>query len=82
MPVNVRNFWVDLSVDGRQNDVGTGPRSKDGGMLARFFIRDDGEVKAAITVRCDVMGDKLTLTVYDNSGQCESMIPITIVTQR
>ena len=50
MPRNVRNFWVDLSVDGRKDSVGTGPREKTGGMDATFYIRKDGDVHFAFDV--------------------------------
>lgn len=39
MPRCVRPFWVDLSVDGR-NDIGTGPRDNAGGtMQLTLFTR-------------------------------------------
>ena len=70
MPRNVRNFWVDLDVDGRANSVGTGPRSKDGGLDLDLYIRNDGRVAKALTVRCyrrhhDSM---LVMSVRDGEG--------------
>ena len=66
MPRNVRNFWVDVDVDGKQNRIGTGPRSKDGGMDVEFKIREAGTVTDSIDVLCRAHGDKLTLTVQHN----------------
>lgn len=51
MPRNVRNFWVELSVDGRQSRVGTGPRSKDGGFELTVQVRDDGDILDALHIR-------------------------------
>ena len=71
MPRNVRNFWVDLSVDGRRSDVGTGPVSRSGGLYARFYIRDKGEVVGSITVDAVVrVNDGLRLRVLDPEGKC------------
>jgi hypothetical protein len=54
MPRNVRNFWIDVNVDGRESAIGTGPRAKDGGMNASFYIRSEGDVEHAFYVlgRC------------------------------
>ena len=65
-PRNVRNFWVDVDVDGKQNSVATGPRSADGGMDANFKIREAGTVTDSIDVLCRANGDTLTLTVQHN----------------
>lgn len=70
MPRNVRNFWVDLSVDGRANDIGTGPRSKDGGMDLDLYIRDKGHVVKALMIRCYVayVDGALMMQVRDGEG--------------
>lgn len=48
MPNNVRNFWIELTVDGVTKRIATGPRSKDGGFTLTILQRDKGEiVKAA-----------------------------------
>ena len=39
MPRNVRNFWITVEVDGRQHNVETGPRAKDGGFIVRVYQR-------------------------------------------
>lgn len=41
---NVRNFWIELEVDGRANVVAAGPAGKDGGFKLRIRVRDAGEV--------------------------------------
>jgi hypothetical protein len=44
MPRVVRNFWVDLTVDGKKTSVGTGPRSRSGGFRCQVLQRADGEI--------------------------------------
>jgi len=63
MPVNVRNFWIDLEVDGRKEKVGTGPRTKDGGFYATISIRRDGCVDKAMHIegKIDSSGDLLLI---------------------
>ena len=43
MPRNVRNFWVELNVDGR-TEIAAGPRSKDGGFRLVVRVREDGAI--------------------------------------
>ena len=43
MARNVRNFWVELNVDGKQRPVASGPRNKDGGFYLDVKVRRDGE---------------------------------------
>ena len=64
----VRNFWVDVVVDGRQTDLSGGPRSKDGGMRAVFYVRDNGAIVKAVTVDCYTGADgQLTIAVQSES---------------
>lgn len=50
MPRNVRNFWLQLSVDGRETKVETGPQSKDGGFDLEILMRNRGEIERPIRV--------------------------------
>ena len=43
MPKNVRNFWIELEVDGRKTKIATGPRSKDGGFKLILKMRENGK---------------------------------------
>lgn len=64
MPRCVRNFWLDLSVDGKKTDVGTGPRSRDGGFDLTIKQRDDGCVSDAVDIIGRAMSDgRLVLTI-------------------
>lgn len=51
MPRNVRNFWVDLEVDGRKSSIGAGPVSKTGGFFMRIKIRNKGGIDTAMEIR-------------------------------
>lgn len=50
MPRNVRNFWIELDVDGRKEKVATGPVRKDGGFSATIYMRDKGEVVRTLAI--------------------------------
>ena len=52
MPKNVRNFWIDLNVDGRQNIIGTGPKSRDGGLKLTLCQRNEGCVDKVLEINC------------------------------
>jgi hypothetical protein len=56
MPRNVRNFWLELDVDGRSK-VATGPRSKDGGFELNVLMRDGGDVKKAVRLVGNALED-------------------------
>lgn len=44
MPRSVRNFWIELNVDGRTSRVETGPVSKDGGFSLSILVRNEGSI--------------------------------------
>lgn len=44
MPRNVRNFWIEVNVDGRKSRIATGPIRKDGGFQIVIKQRDRGGV--------------------------------------
>jgi len=50
MPRNVRNFWIELEVDGRKQRIATGPVSKGGGFSLTVKMRDQGEIITALSV--------------------------------
>lgn len=69
MPHNVRNFWVDGRIDGRDTDLSGGPQTKDGGLSINVKQRHGGAVTQALTVEGSVTQDgTLLLTVYDHAG--------------
>jgi hypothetical protein len=61
----VRNFWLSADVDGRATEVSGGPRSKDGGLSATFYIRDEGSILEAVQVRAWAHSDgTLSVSAY------------------
>ncbi len=71
MPRNVRNSWVTLEVDGRERNIETGPRTKDGGMTAQFYVRNSGTVTKSVSVSTFADEDgTLSLYVYDQNDKC------------
>lgn len=44
MPRNVRNFWLNITIDGKKTDIGAGPRSRSGGFRCQVLQRADGEI--------------------------------------
>lgn len=44
MPKQVRNFWLELQVDGRETKIATGPKPADGDFSIVIRIRENGEV--------------------------------------
>ncbi len=50
MPQNVRNFWIELDIDGRTTSIASGPRSRDGGFSLRIYQRDQGNIIKALEV--------------------------------
>ena len=66
----VRNFWIDASIDGRQTELGGGPRARNGGMDIEIYQRDDGSIANCIRVICREFANELVTTVYryDSDG--------------
>lgn len=74
MPRNVRNFWIELDVDGSKKSIGTGPRNKDGGFNLTIKQRSMGgiitsaEIIGRVTTSGEIVlsvrtkGDQLTTT--------------------
>jgi hypothetical protein len=66
MPRNVRNFWAEMNVDGRESELASGPRNKDGGMSIRIYQRNQGDAEQVLTVNCYVNYDgNLELNIYN-----------------
>lgn len=50
MPRNVRNFWLEATIDGRQSVFTGGPQSKNGGFHLEVKQRSNGSVIRTLTV--------------------------------
>jgi hypothetical protein len=62
----VRNFWIEVYVDGRKTKVECGPQAKDGGAIVTIYQRSDGAIKKAAEIFCT-----------ESDGCLESSIGIT-----
>ena len=66
----VRNFSVDVKVDGRETKLAGGPRSKDGGAAVVIYQRESGEIKTAFQIKCNVtLSGNLVTSVFDDEGK-------------
>jgi hypothetical protein len=67
-PKHVRNFWVEVLADGRENPISTGPIEIGGGMRVLLTQRDQGRVVQSFTIRCVANGPELTTSVRRPDG--------------
>jgi len=80
MPVNIRNFWTDIDVDGRVTKIGTGPKSGGGGMTITLKQRDRGCVTEVLQILCRAKTDwengcgKLTTTIRLDADAMEQLV--------
>jgi len=64
----VRPSYVELTVDGRKTDIGTGPRQMGGRMCANFYVRDQGAIASSVCVRTFNDGMNHVLVVESPAG--------------
>lgn len=57
--MRVRNFWIEIEVDGKKTKVACGPRSADGGFTMKVFQRSSGEVLKVATIQGTREGTQL-----------------------
>lgn len=67
---NIRNFWIECTIDGRESALTVGPRNKDGGFALTVFAQDKGNVSLGVNL-CGYVDAKgqLVLEVRDSKGQ-------------
>lgn len=83
MPRNVRNFWIDLAVDGKQERIETGPRSKDGGFNLVILVRENGSISdKRVYIEGRVIGDKLRIDATVENGQRDCDGRLVLETER
>lgn len=74
MPRNVRNFWIELEVDGNKTKVATGPVRKDGGFRMTILRRAEGGIaNEAMLVRGRVDGEGFLVLEAHAQGQNETI---------
>lgn len=77
MPRNVRNFWIDLNVDGRKASVNTGPRRKDGGFRLSIKMRRDGDIFSPVFIEGLANPDgTLKLMIAGDDGVFSNVIEV------
>jgi len=50
MPRNIRNFWLEASIDGRVTSLDGGPQAKDGGFTLAIFQRRNGSIVHPVSI--------------------------------
>lgn len=72
MPRNVRNFWLDASIDGRSSDLSGGPVAKDGGFNLKLLQRSNGDIldggAETVNIRGVSDGDEVILRIDIPAG--------------
>lgn len=68
-PRHVRNFFIELEVDGKKHKIRTGPNRKDGGFYMVIYQRDRGGVSVASRISGIADGDDLTLKIQALDGE-------------
>lgn len=74
MPRNVRNFWIEVEIDGRTTKLAGGPQSKDGGFVLTIKQRSKGSIIEPLHIQGYAQEDRtLRMTIstdlLDNEGQ-------------
>lgn len=49
-PRRVRNFWIEIEVDGKKTKVACGPACADGGFKMRILQRSSGAISTAAEI--------------------------------
>ena len=48
----VRNFWIEVEIDGRKTKLTGGPTGKSGGMRINIYQRSNGEITKPVHINC------------------------------
>lgn len=78
MPRNVRNFWIDAQIDGRESRITGGPSAKDGGMYVKVLFRENGQISNRnIVIDCESVNDgkENQMHIYCPSGSIYDTLP-------
>lgn len=80
---NLKNFWIELLIDGRKTKISTGPRSKSGGFSMTIFMRDRGKsVKGLVITGRASTGGSLVELHTTQWGPDSSLLSFTKVNPR
>jgi hypothetical protein len=72
----VRNFWIEVEIDGRKTKLSGGSQLKTGGMTIKLFQRNKGEITKALSVDClaNDLGILATEVFNENSVEIHRII--------
>ncbi len=74
MPRCVRNFWIELDVDGKKEKIATGPKSAGGGFYLRVKVRKEGYVhNQYVALVGRVVGEEVVLELVDFKGKYKQL---------
>ena len=77
MPRHVRNFWIELTVDGKKSRIATGPCAKDGGFELTIRQRDKGDIITGMMIRGYAGLDKLVIEATTPDTGTPNLLSIT-----
>ena len=70
MARNVRNFWIEAKIDGRNTALSGGPQRKDGGFGLTIYQRDNGSITRALNIMGRVKDDgSIVLSAWNGSNE-------------
>lgn len=78
MPRTVRNFWVEVEIDGQKTVLKGGPKAKDGGLRIKLYMRAAGaagKVQDVLDVSAYAIGDVLCIDsiARDSAGHWSTL---------
>lgn len=71
--MSMRNFWIEMKIDGRKTTVKTGPKGKKGGFIVEFFVKQEGKSYLLYTVKGFVQKDD-TLRTEIHEGVTKELV--------
>ncbi len=83
MPRNIRNFWIELEVDGRSKRIETGPKTGTGGFDMVIRLRENGTTSDKyMHIRGNSYNGKLEIRATECNGKDIDQNPKVIETDR
>ena len=55
----LRNYWIEVDIDGQKTRLAGGPRARDGKMEIRLYVRDHNASENAVKINCVPDGETL-----------------------
>lgn len=66
---NIRNFWVEGTIDGRESRMTGGPISKTGGLNLTIYQRENNAITTAFEIECKATySGTLVTSIFDGNG--------------